>query len=506
MPRTPAPAVAPADLGSYQQAMRRVLTCDLITASRPRPGVLEHVLRWADELAADLERLFGYTLVATTDHVRLVRELDALDPTQRQIFSRRGRPFDRRRLAYLCLLLASFQRSQIEISLADLVARLTPNANAVPGLGYDPTDGAHKAALVDAAHWLLDRGALLLSDGSLEAWAAGGEQGDALFDIDHEVCEVLFRPARPVQHLGSVAGLLAEPLTSASPREQVARRARRLHVERPVVHHADVEPEVAALLRTPGVAEDLARATGLAVERRAEGVLLADPAGTFTDRPFPGRGGAVNRTAGLLLAKVADLLETSLAALVPLTVTPQAVDQADLVRLVDAGLPRDGVVAELAWTGEPDHGAAPSAPPEPLEAPLVERARWETMIHELFAEFGAASFGGAWQQDPYGLLDAALALLAELSLVRPVPGGALVLPASARYRNLQGALPERADGGQLPLGLTDPRPAADPAPEGDPEADPAPADAETPLTPATPTGPAPDPAPTAAHAPAEGNR
>ncbi|GAA1440527.1 DUF2398 family protein [Nocardiopsis tropica] len=494
MPRTSAPAVAPADLGSYQQAVRRVLTCDLITASRPRPGVLDQVLRWADELAADLHRLFGYTLIATTDHVRLVRELDALDPTQTQAFSRRGRPFDRRRLAYLCLLLASFQRSQIEISLADLVARLTPAANAVQGLGYDPTDGSHKAALVDAAHWLLDRGALHLSDGSLEAWAATGDQGDALFDIDHEVCEVLFRPARPVQHLGSAAGLLAEPLTAASPREQAARRARRLLVERPVVYFADVEPEVAAVLRGRGAAEELARATGLKVERRAEGVLLADPAGTFTDRPFPGRGGAVNRTAGLLLAKVADLLETSLAALVALPVPPLPADQADLVRLVDAGLPRDGVVAGLAWTPEPPGTDDGAGPPERLEAPLVERARWETMIHELFAEFGAASFGGAWQQDPYGLLDAALALLAELSLVRPVPGGALVLPAASRYRNLQGALPERADSGQLPLGLADPAP-AEAAPAGPP-----------PFETAPPDDPGPAPEPTAAHAPAEGNR
>ena len=462
MPRLFARTISPADLGSYQQAMRRVLTCDLITATRPRGGVLQQVLGWADELAGDLERLFGYTLIATTDHVRLVRELDTLDPTQRQIFARRGRPFDRRRLAYLCLLPAAFQRSQIEISLADLVGRLVPMANAIEGLGYDPTDSAHKAALVDVAHWLLDRGALHLSDGSLEAWASGDGQGDALFDIDHEVCEVLFRPTRPVQHLDSVAGLLTDPLTEASPREQVVRRARRLLVEQPVVYYGDVEPEVAAVLRDRGVVEDLTRATGLKVERRAEGVLLADPAGTFTDRPFPGRGGAVNRTAGLLLAKTADLMETSLAALTPLPVPPRAADQAALVRTVDAGLPREGIVDELVRAVEtvetPVRGGEA---PAPLEAPLVERARWEGMIHELFAEFGASSFGGTWQQDPYGLLDAALALLAELSLVRPVPGGALVLPAALRYRNLQGALPERADDGQLPLGLEEPAPAAE---------------------------------------------
>jgi hypothetical protein len=86
-------------------------------------------------------------------------------------------------------------------------------------------------------------------------------------------------------------------------REAAAQRAARALIEYPVVYYAQVEPEIADALRQSGVAENLARLTGLAVERRAEGVLLADASGRFTDRPFPGRGGAVNRAAGLLLAK-----------------------------------------------------------------------------------------------------------------------------------------------------------------------------------------------------------
>lgn len=460
--RGPARHVDPADLGTYQQAVRRVLTCDLITATRPRPGTLEQVLRWADQMAEDLRALYGYTLIATTDHVRLVRELDELDPTQRQVFSRKNKPFDRRRLAYLCLMLATFQRSQIEISLGDLVAQFTPAANAITGLGYDPTDSAHKSALVDAAHWLLERGALHLSDGSLEAWAHGQGQADALFDIDHEICEILFRPARPVQHLGSVTGLLSEPVRDGSDRERAARRARRLLVEHPVVHYADLEPEVAAALRAKGPAEDVARMTGLVVERRAEGVLLADPSGLFTDRPFPGRGGAVTRTAGLLLAKVADLFETSWAALTHMDVPGPAQEHADLVAQVDAGLPVHGVVGELAWTGPPQRAPDPAGPAH--GAPLVERARLEEMVADLFTEFGPASFTNTWKQDPHGLLDAALALLGDLRLVHPVPGGVLVMPQAMRYRNIQGALPERPDTGQLPFGPLD---EAGPAPEHD---------------------------------------
>src|ERR1700722_8371152 len=115
MPPQPAAAVMPSDLGSYQSAARLVLTHDLITATHPRSGTLEQVLRWADQLARDLRDVLGYTLIATTRQIRLIRRLEALDPTQTTIFTARsGRPFDRRRLAYLCLFLASFSRSRVE--------------------------------------------------------------------------------------------------------------------------------------------------------------------------------------------------------------------------------------------------------------------------------------------------------------------------------------------------------------------------------------------------------
>ncbi len=54
---------------------------------------------------------------------------------------------------------------------------------------------------MDVLDWLADRGALRLSDGSVESWTADTDRGDALYDIDHDICAALFRPARPVQHL-----------------------------------------------------------------------------------------------------------------------------------------------------------------------------------------------------------------------------------------------------------------------------------------------------------------
>lgn len=461
-PPNAAATVPLSDLGSYQHAVRLVLTHDVITATHPRPGTLEQVLRWADQMTADFRELLGYTLIATTRQVRLSRRLDTLDPTQSAIFSARsGRPFDRRRLAYLCLVLASFQRSRVEISLADLVRAFTPAANAIDGLGFDPTVTAHKAAVVDVLDWLVDRSALRLSDGSLESWAADAERGDALYDIDHDICAALFRPARPVQHLTSAAGLLDSTFVSAkrsAQREAAAQRAARSLLEHPVVYYALVEPEVAEALRQPGLAENLTRLTGLAAERRAEGIMLADGGGRFTDRPFPGRGGAVNRAAGLLLAKLADLIEDPDQTPAVLPVPAEAEDRRDLLARIDSALPAAGVVQELAWSPPADvpedtERAVARAPVPPLSAPFVELSRLQAMIGELYRELGPSSFGVIWQHDPRGLLAAALSLLADLRLLRPVPGGALVLPAAARYRNIKLALPVRHADGQLALDL-----------------------------------------------------
>ena len=485
-PQPAAAAIQLSDLGAYQHAVRVVLTTDVVTATRPRPGMLESVLRWADQLSKDLRDHLGYTLIATTRQVRLIRRLDGLDPTQTTIFTAKsGRPFDRRRLAYLCLILASFQRSRVEVSLADLVRAFTPSANAIDGLGFNPTVSAHKAAVVDVLDWLADRGALRLSDGSADAWSADTERGDALYDIDHDICAALFRPARPVQHLTSAAGLLDATYVSAkrgAQREAAAQRAARALLEHPVVYYAQVEPEVAEALRQTGVAENLARLTGLAVERRAEGVLLADAGGRFTDRPFPGRGGAVNRAAGLLLAKIADVLEDPDEAPLLLPLPAESADQRELLERIDAALPLAGVVTELAWSApleddDPDPDRAGDAPPEidtdPSRAdqsradqsradpsgralplvPFIADSGLRSMINDLYDELGPASFTVTWQHDPRGLLNAAVAFLADLRLLRRVDAGVLVLPAAARYRNIKAALPVRHAEGQLALDL-----------------------------------------------------
>ena len=447
-----ADGVSSSDLGSYQYAVRLVLTNDLITATRPRADALASVLRWADLIARDFAELLGYTLIATAHQVRLLRRLDTLDATQRSVFTARsGRQFDRRRLSYLCLALAIFQRSRIEISLADLVRAFAPTANAIDGLGFDATITAHKRAVVAVLDWLTAHDALRLSDGSAENWAHDSDRGDALYDIDHDVCAALFRPARPIQQLAGAAGLLDVPDISSrrsAQREAAARRARRLLIEHPVLYYATLDGETAAALRSTDLADNLARLTGLVVERRAEGVMLVDPGGRFTDQPFPGRGGAINRTAGLLLAKIADVLSDpdDGPALTRIPVPSAADDLRDLLERIDTGMPGGAADHDAAawapWLGAAAEGTA--AHGGPLEVPFVDRTRLERMLDELYEHFGPPSFTVQWQYDRRGLLDAAIRLLDDLRLIRRMPGGAAILPAAARYRNITAALPDGA--------------------------------------------------------------
>jgi uncharacterized protein (TIGR02678 family) len=322
-------------------------------------------------LVLDFRELFGYTLLATAHQVRLIRRLDTFDATQQSILATRTRrAFDRRRLAYLCLVLAVFQRSRIEISLADLVRRVAPSANRIDGLGFDATITEHKRAVVDVLDWLTDRGALRLSDGSAESWARDSDRGDALYDVDHDICAALFRPNRSIQHLAGAERLLDTPYQEsnrAARRETAARRARRLLVEQPVLYFALLDPETAAALRSVELAENLARMTGLVVERRAEGVMLADPGGRFTDRRFPGQGGVVNRAAGLLLGKVCYLLEDpdERRELVWMPTPTLAERQADLVALIDAATPTADTVQVRALART--DGTEPE--PELLDSP-----------------------------------------------------------------------------------------------------------------------------------------
>ena len=473
--------VSALDLGEYQQAARQVLRYPLITAAYPDKATLPLVRKWAPQLREDLAETLGYTLIGNGDTIRLRRVQDALDPT-RPAHTRQKKPFDRRRYAYLVLTLSALGRSGGQIALSELADAVAAEAGRIDGLGMDTERKADRDAFVDAVTWLEARGALRMADGSAADWVSDPERAEALYDIDRDVVGAVYAPSRVLQHLDSVTGLLGDA-ASAGPaqgvnaeRRRAGRRARRLVLENPVVYYADVDENLRGLLRSPALAEDLERLTGLPLERRAEGVALINVGGRLTDVTFPGTG-TVAQAALLLCARIAGYLQRNRAGVEHLPAATAAERLADASARIDAALPaRTGVAALLADavlladaafpanTGVSDGLAPPAAPGTPgtredapglpgvaflgegapAEAayPFLSESWLRAELKKLVDEFGA---GMSERQiaDPIGLLDDALDLLASVGFVARTDGGALILPLLARYRGVTAQLKEK---------------------------------------------------------------
>jgi uncharacterized protein (TIGR02678 family) len=438
-----AEGVSPLELADYQKAVRLVLRHPLITHGHPDTAALATVRRWADQLRTDLMDVLGYRLVTTADTARLQRAQDGLDAT-RPALTRAGRPFDRRRYAYLVLTLAALGRHGAQVALGELADAVAADAVRIDGLGLDTARKPDRDAFVDAVTWLTERGALALADGSAAAWAGDPERAEALYDIDREILLAVHHPTRVLQHLTSVtalldsSGALGMSAGRAAQRRDQARRARRLVLENPVAYYADADAELLGQLRAPALAEDLELLTGLTVERRAEGVALIDTSGRLSDLRFPG-GGTVAQAALLLAARISAAVQRSGRHALDLLPAPTAAERlAARARRIDAALPSRGLVAELA---EPDQESAYGASGDEGEAPGETRYPFVTdswlrgRLKEITAEYGAG-FAADLRGDPDRLLGQSLDLLAAMSLITRVDGGALALPLLARYRGV----------------------------------------------------------------------
>ncbi|MFF1297061.1 MULTISPECIES: TIGR02678 family protein [unclassified Streptomyces] len=440
-----AEGVSSLELADYQKAVRLVLRHPLVTPGYPDRAALATVRRWAGQLRTDLMEVLGYRLVTTADTARLQRAQDGLDAT-RPALTRAGRPFDRRRYAYLVLTLAALGRHGAQVALGELADAVAADAVRIDGLGLDTARKPDRDAFVDAVTWLTERGALSLADGSATAWAGDPERAEALYDIDREILLAVHHPTRVLQHLTSVTALLDSGSAlgvsagRAGRRRDQARRARRLVLENPVAYYADADSELLGQLRAPALAEDLERLTGLTVERRAEGVALVDTSGRLSDLRFPG-GGTVAQAALLLAARISAAVQRSGRHALELLPAPTAAERlAARARRIDAALPSRGLVAELVepddesrsvHEGSGDRGEAPGETRYPFVTDSWLRGR----LKEITTEYGAG-FAADLRGDPDRLLGLALDLLAAMSLITRVDGGALALPLLARYRGV----------------------------------------------------------------------
>ena len=431
-----AATVSDTEVASYQRAVRVLLTHAIVTAHHPDGDALVRVRRWAPQLQVDLAELAGYRLEVTQTVVRLVRRLDRLDRTQP--LASNGRPFDRRRYAYLCLCLAALGRAGAQITLTELAAAVRSAAADIAGLGFDPDRYAQRIAFVDAVLYLESVGAMRAADGSTASWQKDPEAGEALYDIDRDICHLLFLPSRVVQHIRSVGDFLetALPLGRDARRAATRQRLVRLLLEYPVVYFDDLTEADRRYLQNEAreLAADLSRLTGGQVERRAEGLALIDTTASFSDVRFPGTGTPAQ--VALLIAE--RITETHAkrdrsAARRPATRDEQDRSSDDL----DRALPIEGrldvfsaVHAHGHAEGEDEHEPAEAVE---VRAPLVGDSEIAAWVDAIVAKHRNA-IAKDFRSDPVRLADEAIGLLERFDLVRRVPGGCVPQPAIARYR------------------------------------------------------------------------
>lgn len=436
------------DLADYQRAVRTLLVHPLVTPTHPFRGALALIRQYSATLGADLDAVAGYRLEVGASCARLVRRVDRLDDTQ-AVRRRDRRPFDRRRYAYLCLVLAALGRSGSQVALTELADALKRRAAEVAGLGFDPDTYRHRLAFVDVVRHLLERGALSEVETSTVEWVRDPDAGEALYDVDREVVHLLFVPPRVIQHVGSVRSLLATGQAASRDTRRVATRQRlaRLLLEHPVVEVDDLDDVARTYLtsQAASLGEELQRLTGGQIERRAEGVALIDATGSFSDRRFP--AGGTPAQVALLLADA--MSREAVAEDVKTATVPRAADRvAGLIERLDAARPTPAT--NLADTDSSDTepaddvevtaghtaGGEPAASrPERTEGPLFTDAWLEERVRGLAAAHGR-TFAADLRDDPPALARAAVEVLAAFDLVRAVPGGVVARPALARYRDV----------------------------------------------------------------------
>lgn len=433
-----AAAVADAELGSYQRAVRLLLVHPLITTTSPTADALPLVRRWSVQLAQDLDTVAGYRVELTPSCARLVRRMDRLEESP-GLATATGRSFDRRRYAYLVLVLAVLGRSGIQVTITDLAARLRSMAGEIEGLGFDPDRHAHRTAFTDVLAQLEGWGGLRTVEGSSSAWQRDPTAGEALYDIDRDVCHLVFSPPRPLQRVRATEDLLEASLAAGRDALRAGTRQRlaRALLEQPVVYLHDLAPTDRAYLRNEArpLTADLARLTGAAVERRAEGIALIDPGG-FSDRRFPAAGTVAQ--AALLLADRINRAVAEPDELTSVRRPSSAEGSRGRLAVLDAALPAGARLELPAGRDEPaEHdGPEPEAPTaDDPRLPLLAQAWVDTEVKAICAEH-APSLKESYVADPERLAREAVALLASFALVRRVPGGVVALPAITRYRDL----------------------------------------------------------------------
>lgn len=370
-----------------QRAARLLLAHPFVTDTQPDPETFALVRRHARELQRWFAEQLGYRLVVDTEFARLHKR-PAPGARLRMLRTQSGAPFDSRRYALLCLVLAALERMEVQTVLSELagqVALLAASEDAVRRFNLESY--AERQAFVDTVRWLVHLGVLGLADGEDTAFLEG--RGDALYDIHSRRLSQLLSapvPSSPVEDLEEL-GAEVYPDTEEGANRRARHRLMRRLVEEPVLYLANLEESERGYLTLQRhyLLGQVTGQTGLVVEVRREGLAALDPAGRLTDLSFPSTGTVSH--AALLLA---------------------------------------GYLA----------GRARAAREGPTS---VSRGELSEVLGDLLARYGHL-WSKQYREDPAGpdrLLDDALERLEHMGLVARREGGIEPLPAIARYEAVE---------------------------------------------------------------------
>lgn len=285
-------------------ALRALLLHPLLTSDGPHAEDLLLVRRHREHLERLCAEGLGYRLVVEPKAARLFKAglgRNASRPLRKRLASGRGRPFEPRAYALLCLALAALTRCPTQLLLDELVAQVR-SAVADAGLAVDLDTVADRRALAAALGALLELGVLVERDGDLTRWAEDGAT-QSLLDVRRDRLRLLMSTGLSRADGAGVDGpqdlLDAAALPSAAGGARVA--VRRALVENPVLSTQDLTPDQVEWWsrNRHREAEWFHDHVGLELELRTEGALAVDPDEALTDVAFPGTGSA--RHAALLV-------------------------------------------------------------------------------------------------------------------------------------------------------------------------------------------------------------
>lgn len=286
-------------------ALRSLLQSPLLTPDGATAAAFTLVRRHHAWLADWLAHYADWSLVVTAEAARLRKHLAHVgDGTRGAVEPEKQEPFNRTRYVLFCSALAALERSGRQITLGRLAEHVTMALAADPafaasGFLWSLDHVGGRRDFVNALRLLVALRVLRRVQGHEEG-LLHDRTSDVLYNVSRPVLSLLLATRRSPSLIVAASfdarlhALLETPRPDTPEARNRALRTgfvRRL-LDDPVLYYDDLDEEERSYLdRQRGfLLPDLASATGLHAEVRAEGLALADLDGDCTDSGLPEEG------------------------------------------------------------------------------------------------------------------------------------------------------------------------------------------------------------------------